>query len=302
MSRVFQALRRSGANLAEPTFLTACAQASNGNGIATETAISPPLVSGKKSVVEPAFMDLVSHVRPLSLTVSDSSPLLSARHEEWQAAEEYRILRTKIVQHHINPQMIVVSSPTTGDGKTVTAVNLAAALAQRSDEQILLVDGDFRRSMVHNCLGISEQPGLAEVLADEAIFEDTVYRVDQLPNLYVLPAGSAGARASELLDSSCWRGVIGRIRQHFHRIVVDCPPVEAVADYDLITTLCDGVLLVVRPDHTDRKLCMRALKTAGQKLLGVLINDAKEWFLWKHQVSHYYRDAPATTNGRESKA
>jgi capsular exopolysaccharide synthesis family protein len=200
--------------------------------------------------------------------------------------------------------MIVVSSPTTGDGKTITAINLAGALAQRSDEQILLLDADFRRAMVHVCLGLPQEPGLAEVLAGEAEFEDTVYRVEQLPNLYILPAGTAGERPSELLDSSSWRTFGERIRDQFHRVVVDCPPVEAVADYDLITAVCDGVVLVVRPDHTDRKLCMGALKTVGQKLIGVLINDAIEWFLWKRQRSHYYyyRDAAAIAKRENQRA
>jgi len=224
---------------------------------------------------EPGPSDWRAQVQWLSLQVSDVSPLLSAQHEERHAAEQYRIVRTKIIQHPRNLAMIVVSSPGTGDGKTVTAVNLAAALAMRSDEQVLLLDADFRRSILHHYLGMSKAPGLADVLAAMSRFEDIVYRVEDLPNLYVLPSGEGQLHPTELLDSGLWRSFSRRIRQQFQRVIVDCPPVEAEADYHLITAVCDGVLLVVRPDHTDRGLCLEALNTVGDKLLGVLINDVR---------------------------
>ena len=240
--------------------------------------------------IEASLADWKGRARSISLQVSDSSPLLSAEREDRKAADQYRLVRTKIVQHPRNPSIVVVSSPGTGDGKTVTAVNLAAALALSSEEKVLLLDADFHRSMVHAYLGISEVPGLAEVLAGTSPFENALLCVRQLPNLYVLPAGESNIHPTELLASPCWRAFTCRIQQHFRRVIVDCPPVEAVADYDLITAVCDGVFLVVRPDHTDRRLCFSALKTIGEKLLGVIINDLKDWFLWKDHRSFYLHD------------
>jgi Mrp family chromosome partitioning ATPase len=90
-----------------------------------------------------------------------------------------------------------------------------------------------------------------------------------------------------------------RLREEFRRTIVDSPPVEAVADYDLIAACCDGVVLVVRPDHTSRPLLTRALTKVKGKLIGVLINDVEDWFLWKRGSSsyHYYQNAPRGKEG-----
>ncbi len=86
-------------------------------------------------------------------------------------------------------------------------------------------------------------------------------RVEQLPNFFVLPAGQALTNPTELIwTSSNWRALMARFRAEFRRTLVDSPPVEAVADYDLIAGSCDGVVLVVRPDHTSRPLLTSALE------------------------------------------
>ena len=193
----------------------------------------------------------------------------------------------------------MISSPGMGDGKTVTAVNLAAALAHKSEDKIILIDADLRLSRVHERLGIPKTPGLAEVLSGACTLEDAMLRVEQLPNFYILPAGQAEANPTELLDSSNWRALLARLREEFRRTIVDSPPVEAVADYDLIAANCDGVVLVVRPDHTSRPLLARALTKVKGKLIGVLINDVEDWFLWKRGSPsyHYYQNG---SRGKEA--
>lgn len=180
-----------------------------------------------------------------------------------------------------------------GDGKTVTAVNLAAALAHKSEDKVILIDADLRLSKVHERLGISKTPGLAEVLSGACTLEEAMLQVEQLPNFFILPAGHAVANPSELLDSSNWRALLARLREEFRRTVIDSPPVEAVADYDLIASNCDGVVLVVRPDHTSRPLLARALTKVKAKLIGVLINDVDDWFLWRRGSPTYYYYAGA---------
>ncbi len=228
------------------------------------------------------------HTERLSLRVCNSAPLLSLNSEDQRAAEQYRIARTKILQHPSQPSVIVVSSPSIGDGKTVSAVNLAAALAMKSDEQILLMDADLRRPTVHARLHLPKAPGLAEVLAGTCRFQDAVVRIEQFPNLYVLTCGEPLGNAAELLDSPAWRALADSVRRLFRRVVVDSPPIEAVADYDLIAPVCDGVVLVVRPNHTNRTLCQRAVEKVRQKMIGVLLNGVDDWFLWKHYSPHYY--------------
>ena len=216
-------------------------------------------------------------VRPVSFRISDSSPLLSPKQEDRRAAEQYRIIRTKIFHQVPGSSITVICSPGMGDGKTVTSVNLAAALAHKSEDKVILIDADLRLSKVHERLGIPNAPGLAEVLAGTCALEDAMLRVEQLPNFYVLPAGQAEVNPTELLDCSNWRALLVRLREEFRRTIVDSPPVEAVADYDLIAANCDGVVLVVRPDHTSRPLLANALAKVKGKLIGVLINDVEDW-------------------------
>jgi len=236
-------------------------------------------------------------VRQVSFRISDASPLLSPKREDRRAAEQYRIIRTKIFHQLAGPSITVIASPGMGDGKTVTAVNLAASLAHKSEDKVILVDADLRLSKVHERLGISRGPGLAEVLSGACDLEDAMLQVEQLPNFYILPAGQAATNPTELLDCSNWHKLLIRLREEFHRTIVDSPPVEAVADYDLIAAHCDGVVLVVRPDHTSRPLLTSALAKVKGKLIGVLINDVEDWFLWK-RGSPSYRYYQTGSNGK----
>ena len=238
--------------------------------------------------------------RAVSLRVSDSAPLLSDDSGDQMAAEQYRKLRTKILQHPAALSMIIVSSPGSGDGKTVSAINLAGILALKGEGRVLLVDGDLRRSAVHTRLHIPRSPGLADVLAGECTLEEALLEVEELPNLCILPAGRSTGNPAELFDSSAWVSLASRMREQFARIVIDSPPVQAVADYDLMAEVADGTLLVVRPDRTNRRQCKVALDKVKSKLLGILINDAAEWFMWKQYSSGYayYRDAEGGPKGK----
>lgn len=252
----------------------------------------------------PAVVRLPQHEehpgrRSVSFRISDSSPLLSSRNEDRRAAEQYRIIRTKIFHQVQGASVTAISSPGMGDGKTITALNLAAALAMKSEDRVILVDADLRLSKVHERLGIARTPGLAEVLAGRCTLEEAVLHVEQLPNFQILTAGDAASNPTELLDSSNWRALIARLRGEFQRTIVDCPPVEVVADYDLIAGSCDGLVLVVRPDYTSRPLLTSALAKVKGKLTGVLINGAEDWFLWKRSSASYsyYQGGPVGKKG-----
>ena len=232
---------------------------------------------------------LPGQVRTLNLRIAATSPLLPFEPSLWRASEQYRILRTKIVQHPMQPRMIVISSPAAGDGKSVTAVNTAAALSLKSEAQVLLLDADFRKSMLHYLLGLPESPGLAEVLKATCNVEKALVQTREFPNLFVMPSGATPANPVELLDSGAWQTLSGTLRAVFRYIVVDSPPVGAVADYDLIQAVCDAVILVVRPDHTNRQLCKASLAAVPRaKLLGVLLNCVPDWSLARRAGADYY--------------
>jgi capsular exopolysaccharide synthesis family protein len=210
-----------------------------------------------------------------------------------QAFESYRIIRTKIVQHPRGPRVICISSSTPGDGKTATAVNIAGSLALKRDTTAILVDTDLRRPRLAGLLGVPGSPGLAEVLAGTCSVQEAVVRVGDLPSLYFLPAGRCSTNPSELLDSDRWQSVAKWLQSTFTFTILDSPPVGMVADYDLIQSVCQGILLVVRPGHTNRKLLQKSIdQMPSEKLLGVVVNAVDDWFLWRtngHYYDGYYR-------------
>jgi Mrp family chromosome partitioning ATPase len=120
--------------------------------------------------------------------------------------------------------------------------------------------------------------------------EEALVRTHEFPNLFVMPAGTTPANPVELLDSAAWQTLSSTLRGLFRYIILDSPPVGAVADYDLIQAVCDGVILVVRPDHTNRELCKASLATVPEaKLLGVLLNCVPDWSLARGgKADHYY--------------
>jgi capsular exopolysaccharide synthesis family protein len=183
---------------------------------------------------------------------------------------------------------MAVSSAGPHDGKTVSSINIAGTLALRDNANVLLIDADFRRATVARNLGLPDEPGLANTLGGSCTLHEAIIQVEQFPNLYVLPAGSSNANPAELLDSDQWRGLCATVREHFSFVIIDSPPIAAVADYELIQESCDGVIMVVRPDHTDRTLFNKALELISDvKRLGVVLNYASEWFLWKTHESYY---------------
>ena len=222
------------------------------------------------------------------LGLSELAPLFPFEDSHSAAAEQYRIIRTKVLHHPRQPRLIVVSSASIGDGKTVTSINIAASIALRADRNVLLVDADLRRPRVAAALEIPISPGLSEVVAGRISLESAVVRAEQFPNLYILPAGDQEQNPADLLDSGRWRSLVEQMRARFDMIVVDATPVSVVADYELMQLVSDGIILVIRPGHTNRTACARVLETVPkEKLLGVVLNFLKETWFWK--PNSYYR-------------
>jgi capsular exopolysaccharide synthesis family protein len=222
----------------------------------------------------------ITAVRKIRMRLPQRSPALPFGDDHWLANEQYRILRTKLLQHIKRPQAILVSSAGSGDGKSITAINLAGVLSLRSESRVLLVDGDFRKPNVHLQLGIPESPGLADILEGRCEPLEAIVATEQFPNLFLMAAGQPIDNPAELLQSSRWTSTAAWLKKQFRYIILDSPPIAAVADYDLLQSACDGVIVVVRPDHTSRPACKRALESVPKdKLLGVLLNCVTPWFL-----------------------
>jgi protein-tyrosine kinase len=229
--------------------------------------------------------------REVSIQLPLTSPALPFGNPSGAAEEQYRVIRTKLLQHPKRPKTIVVSSAAAGDGKSITAINLAGALALKSESRVLLLDADLRRPSIHRHLGIDEIPGLANALAGTCSFEEATISVREIPGLSIIPAGNAVANPAELLDSDRCSQVFTALRNTYTYIIIDSPPIAAVADYDLLQSLADGVVVVVRPDHTNRALLTQALeRIPKEKLIGVIMNCVPDWFVTRSSDYGYRYD------------
>lgn len=191
------------------------------------------------------------------------------------AAEQYRLLRTRITQSENGRafRAIVVTSPAKGDGKSLTAANLALTMAQEFQQRVLLIDADLRRPSIHDLFGIPEAPGLTGVLMGGATVDDALVPIPD-HRLTVMPCGSIPSHPAELLASSGMRRLLDSLRTRFDRVILDMPPVEPLADVSITAGMVDGVLLVVRAGMTPRPAIERALSGLDpQKVLGLVFND-----------------------------
>ena len=228
-----------------------------------------------------------SSYRSVHLNIAHG-PLIPFDGSNLRIAEQYRLLRTNILLHSARPRVIAISSGSLGDGKTVTSINLAGTLALRSDAKVLLVDGDLRQCKIATSLGIPSSPGLADVIQERCSLDEAIVQVEEIPNLLVLPAGEAKGNPAELLDSLQWKKATMTLRANFSFTIIDTTPVTAVADFQLVQQVSDGVLFVLRPDHTKRSLLKKALSAVPkEKLLGTVLNAVPDWFLWNIRESYY---------------
>jgi capsular exopolysaccharide synthesis family protein len=200
--------------------------------------------------------------------------LVSLRAPASFAAEQYQTLRLQLERLRVtrNVRVLAISSPALGDGKTVTAINLAAAHAQ--SDRVLLVDADLRRPSVGSQLRLDEDgPGLADALVDERLeLANLTRRVEGLP-FTVLLAGSPFAPVHELLRSPRLDLLLQEARRHFDLIVVDTPPLLPVIDPVVLARAVDGMLIVVAANDTPRKLLEESLNLLDtSKVLGIVFN------------------------------
>lgn len=192
------------------------------------------------------------------------------------AAEQYRSLRTRIkrAENGRAIRAIVVTSPNKGDGKSLTAANLAITMAQEFQQRVLLVDGDLRRPAVHKMFGVQEGQGLSDVLMGAADLNQVLIEVPEY-HLTLLPAGSLPSHPAELLGSAAMRRVLDNLRTRFDRILIDMPPVAPLADLQIVAPMADGLLMIVRAGVTPKPAIEGALAGLDlSKVLGLVLNES----------------------------
>ena len=191
-------------------------------------------------------------------------------------SEQYGILALKVRQWitQNGAQVLVVTSAASGEGKSLTAVNLSLALSRSMDGRVLLLDGDLRRPQVHESLELKTKEGFSDLLLRP---EDDMNRyVSRVGNLYVMPGGTEVANPVSLLASRRTSEVLARLRKEFRFIVVDSPPIMPVADAHIFAGLADGVVIIVRARQTRRELFQRAVESlSASNALGLVLNDVQ---------------------------
>lgn len=190
-------------------------------------------------------------------------------------SDNFRRLRTNLqfLDPDNPPRVLAVSSPGPGEGKSVTALNLAVAIAQ-AGHRVAYVDADLRRPVGHKMIGVPREPGLSDLLF-EGYTGDFEAFVSPIDDLYIVPAGSKVANPSEVLASNRMQEVLGALRSVFEYVIVDTAPVLVVTDALTIGNMVDAVVLVCSANETPRMVVERSLESlhsVGAKIAGVVLN------------------------------
>jgi receptor protein-tyrosine kinase len=217
-------------------------------------------------------------------------------------AEEFRSLRTRLNHMQtVQPlHTLVVTSASPAEGKSFTAANLALTQAQLAEHRVLLVDFDFRRPTVDKVFQIPIAPGMTNYLQGTASFSDVIRRVGD-SNLYLITAGDPVTNPLELLNLKECANLLAELRSHFDWVILDSPPLLFAADGNLLATMSDGTILVVRIGTTTFDSVSRALQSLCENnVLGIVVNGARRGELYsKYSYYHDYYTYGANADGND---
>lgn len=197
--------------------------------------------------------------------------------EPWSvAAEAFRTVRTSVFFNvpKDKAKTIVITSPAPGDGKSTLVSNLGIAMAQ-AGQRTIIIDADFRKPMQHNIFRVNEERGLSHVFAGQIALNEAI-RKGPVEGLDVLICGQEVQNPSEILNSDAFFEALTQLRKQYDRIIIDSPPVGAVADGQILGAICDVVLLVIKAEKSTKRLSLQAktsLANVGANLLGIVVND-----------------------------
>jgi capsular exopolysaccharide synthesis family protein len=244
--------------------------------------ISEPILSERPAVAE----ELVSFAAPAS-----------------SYAEQYRILRQEVerLARDTGARVFAITSAAAGEGKTVTALNLAGALAQGRTSNVLVVEADLHRPAMLKYLGVTgTAPGLADaIVKDQLDLVRTVRRFERF-GISVIPAGTVKNAPYELLSSSRFAALLAEMRRLYDYVLLDTPPILPVADCRLLGSLVDGFIVVVAAHKTPRSALLEAVSTlAPAKVFGLVLNGDERSRGSSYAYEAYANDATAPSQARD---
>jgi capsular exopolysaccharide synthesis family protein len=226
---------------------------------------------------------------------SDSTALAMIDDVRSPIAESYRHLRTSLLLSSAGqpPKTILVTSSQPSEGKTTTAINTAFMLAQTGAE-VLIIDCDLRRPRLHTQFEVTNSKGLTTWLSGERDLDNLLQTYSKTHNLKILTSGPVPPNPAELLGSEEMRRLLGHLSERFAHIIIDSPPAISFTDASILSTMVDGVMLVVHGGRSSRAVVRRAkqqLLDVGAHIFGVVLNNVKletQDYYYSGYYSNYY--------------
>jgi capsular exopolysaccharide synthesis family protein len=295
MSRFFEALWEASRSQPVPTGILENGQSVPANdlnepeietGAPVETGGGAPtgLLDMFEAFAEPPVSSF--EAKTINARLDPKAPLLPHSVDQ-TIVEHYRRLRTKIQQQQaVQPiRSLMVASPLPGEGKTTTALNLALSFGMLPSFKVLVVEGDLRKSAIGNWLRLQNMPGLSNIIDGSAQPQDVILQSGTLPIHFVL-SGTADKPSTELLHSPVLGDFMRRATQQFDLVLVDSPPVNLLADAQLLAQHCEGILLVARAFSTSSKAFQKAMQDLiSFRIVGTVLNAGMR----SNSYQHYYK-------------
>lgn len=265
MSRVFDALRKTGSQLVPTTLL---ASPSSADAVDENVKLEP--------------------FSTATIQTGAESHLLLQREPKGPCAERYRLLRHRLqsAPREAHLKTLLITSPGTKEGKSTVSLNLSAALAEKKNERVLLLEGDLRCPSLARELGLTFSSGLTDWLGNNVAFEPMIWRIEPL-SFYLLPAGKAVGNPAELLNSEWFSTLISKLTAYFDWVVIDAPPVLPVVDALSLKRFADATIVVAWAGRTQQERIAESIRLIGRNhVVGVLLNGVQKF---ERGYDEYYR-------------
>ncbi len=260
--------------------------------LSDETLTRNP-VERRTAILDDELAGVLSRVEEVPYAPAEEAHLISLDSPQDMPGEEFRSLRTRLNHYQTLQKLktIVITSASPAEGKTFSALNLALTQAQLSENPVLMADLDLRRPSVHRLLQIDRGLGFSDYVLGNAPLESCLRKIRGTA-MYVMTAGSAVKNPLELLGTrECKITIEERFPRLFKWSILDSPPLLFSADANLLATLADGTLIVVRVGATTYDTIVRAMQTLCENnVLGIVVNGARAAELYS-KFTYYYSKA-----------